>query len=57
MQERGVVVPRYEYKCIKCENVLEKTKPMSEVSKPEKCPICSAKAYWIPSVAGLIVIN
>ena len=36
-------MPNYDYECERCNNIFTINRPMSESSKPYKCPVCEVE--------------
>ena len=51
-EEREVILPLYEYKCVKCGNQFEKIESVSAGST-KKCPKCGARAKRMASAPAI----
>lgn len=52
-QERGWIMPIYEFYCKKCNAIDEIVRPMHEASLPYNCPECgevTSRKYTVPNV-------
>jgi putative FmdB family regulatory protein len=44
-------MPRYEYQCEACNEVMERQRSIAERNEPERCS-CGAVGYLVPSLSG-----